>query len=736
MRVFISIIFLLAAIGHLSAQNFSYKKSSEGIEISENKKRVLFFQAKPKSVQGKYERAGYIHPLYGLNGNVLTEDMPADHPYHRGIFWAWHQVVVDGKNIADGWTSDGIAFVPGKMQVTKSDRNVIITSQLTWKTVDSSKPSVNIVNETSRINILSAKENYRIIDFNILLKPLVDNLSLGGSDDPKGYGGFCWRIKLPEHLQFISGDQQVEPKETAVMAGPWMDFNTKEDGIAVFGYSDGNDTEHPWILRKAESMQNVPYPGRTPVAIPKEGWELKYRVVIHNDKLTPKELDALYNEYKSTQAQLKISEDKHYFVTNSGKPFFWLGDTAWELFHRLTREEADMYLEDRAAKGFTVIQAVILAELDGLNTPNAYGEKPLIDNDPTKPNEKYFEHVDYIVNKAEKLGMTIGMLPSWGDKWNKSTWGLGPEIFTPGNARIFGEYLGKRYRDKRLVWIMGGDRDIMDDEDRNIINSMVEGLKAGDGGNHLFTFHPQGGKSSSDFFKDAEWLNFHMSQTGHSVDSKNYQFNIRHRTMTPLHPHLDGEPRYEDHPNNFNPAKEGWMDDFDARQTAYWSMLSGACGHTYGNHNIWQMYTEERKPVSWARTNWKVALDQPGSMQVGFMRKMLEKRKWQRLVPAQEIIPGENPEDKGYVVASLSQDGDFLLVYTPYGRKFRIKTEGLKAESLKGWWFNPRDGRSISLGTFSNTREMEFTPHSEGRGSDWVLVLDDAGKNYDDPAIK
>ncbi|RYZ80500.1 MAG: DUF4038 domain-containing protein, partial [Proteobacteria bacterium] len=75
-------------------------------------------------------------------------------------------------------------------------------------------------------------------------------------------------------------------------------------------------------------------------------------------------------------AQLKISEDKHYFLTKDNKPFMWLGDTAWELFHRLNREQADKYLQDRAAKGFTVIQAVVLAELDGLNEPNAYGDKP------------------------------------------------------------------------------------------------------------------------------------------------------------------------------------------------------------------------------------------------------------------------------------------------------------------------------------------------------------------------
>src|SRR6187399_2857130 len=101
-----------------------------------------------------------------------------------------------------------------------------------------------------------------------------------------------------------------------------------------------------------------------------------------------------------SSAQLMVSKDKHYLVKKDGKPFFWLGDTAWELFHRLNREEAERYLRNRAERRFTVIQAVALAELDGLDDPNPYGERPLVDHDPTKPNEKYFQHVDWIVAKA------------------------------------------------------------------------------------------------------------------------------------------------------------------------------------------------------------------------------------------------------------------------------------------------------------------------------------------------
>jgi hypothetical protein len=424
----------------------------------------------------------------------------------------------------------------------------------------------------------------------------------------------------------------------------------------------------------------------------------------------------------SAVAQLKVSEDHRFLQTVTGKPFFWLGDTAWELFHKLTREEADLYLKNRADKGFTVIQAVALAELDGLNKPNAYGDKPLINNDPAQPNEAYFKHVDYIVKKAEKLGLIIGMLPSWGDKWNKA-WGVGPEVFSAENAAVFGEFLGKRYKNHAIMWIMGGDRDIMDQADRDIIGAMVKGIKKGDEGKHLMTFHPQGGKSSSDFFKDDNWIDFHMSQTGHSKESKNYKFNLKNRALTPVKPHVDGEPRYEDHPNDFNPGTKGWMDDFDARQTAYWSMLSGAFGHTYGNHDIWQFFNGQN-PVSWARTSWKIALDQPGSMQAGLMRKLFERYHWQRLVPDQSIIAKDNPETVEYEVASISQDENFLMAYLPYGRKTTVNTVKLKDKKLKASLFNPRDGSSLDLGAFENSGKKTIAPPSEGRGSDWVLVIE------------
>lgn len=434
------------------------------------------------------------------------------------------------------------------------------------------------------------------------------------------------------------------------------------------------------------------------------------------------------------QAQrLKISDDQRHIVYADGAPFFYLGDTAWELFHRTTQEEADLYLENRAAKGFTVIQAVVLAELDGLNDPNSNGERPLIDNDPTKPNLKYFEHVDYIVNKAQSLGMFIGMLPTWGDKWNKQ-WGVGPVIFTPKNAYTYGLFLGKRYQDKNIIWILGGDRKPDNDEHLAIIRAMARGIKEGCGNRQLMTLHPMGGWSSSEWFHADEWLDFNMFQSGHGeVNNLNYRKTAHDRGLKPIKPVLDGEPCYEDHPINWRDSN-GWFDEFDSRRAGYWSMMEGACGNTYGNHNIWQMWLPGRAPISQARTPWTQSLDYPGAFQAGYMRALFESRPWQLLQPASDIVKsGPNTGGKD-IRAAVAADGSFLMVYTPFGNTFTIETAKLKAQLLNAWWFCPSIGQSIFISKLERDNLMTFDPPAdERRGNDWVLVLDDASKNFGRP---
>ena len=433
-----------------------------------------------------------------------------------------------------------------------------------------------------------------------------------------------------------------------------------------------------------------------------------------------------------SHGRLIVSENKRFLVHEDRTPFFYLGDTGWELFHRLNKTDTEKYLENRRAKGFTVIQAVVLAELDGLNTPNAEGNRPLIDNDPLKPNEAYFAHVDWVIKKAGEKGMYIGLLPTWGDKVD-TKWGKGPVIFNKDNAFRYGQWIGNRYRDyPNIIWINGGDREGGGDN-FPVWNALGEGIKSVDK-NHLMTYHPMGENSSSAWFHNSPWLDFNMCQTGHGQRSyaAYLRLVVRDYNLLPVKPCLDGEPRYEDHPVGWNPEVLGWFNDADIRQALYWNLFSGAFGHTYGCHPIWQMKTPERQPVGLARNNWYDVLDLPGAYDLIHARRLLESRPFVSRVPDQSlIVPSYYPETD-YVVATRG-DG-YAFVYFPTGWSAVIRISKLNTEAIHSYWYDPRTGEVTLIETIEEMSDRRFTPPSSGRGNDWILVLDDASKNFRLPA--
>jgi hypothetical protein len=431
--------------------------------------------------------------------------------------------------------------------------------------------------------------------------------------------------------------------------------------------------------------------------------------------------------------KLVISQNKRFLIFENGSPFFYLGDTGWELFHRLNKEESERYLENRRAKGFTVIQAVALAELDGLNTPNSKGNRPLIDNDPLKPNEAYWQHVDWVIKKASEKSIFIGLLPTWGDKVDKR-WGVGPVIFTKENAYRYGQWIGNRYKDyPNIIWINGGDRDGGGDNTA-IWNALGEGIKSVDK-NHLMTFHPWGERSSSEWFHNSSWLDFNMCQTGHGQRSYAIfkRLVVRDYSLTPVKPCFDGEPRYEDHPVGWNPEVLGWFNDADVRQALYWNLFSGGFGHTYGCHPIWQMKTPEREAVGLARNNWYDVLDLPGAWDLIHARRLIESRPFLSRVPDQSLIAPAYFPETDYVVATRG-DG-YAFVYFPTGWSAEIILDKIGAKSVTAYWFNPRNGESKLIETFTGQGTRRFTPPTNDRGNDWILVLDDTSKGFKDPGL-
>jgi hypothetical protein len=432
---------------------------------------------------------------------------------------------------------------------------------------------------------------------------------------------------------------------------------------------------------------------------------------------------------------LKVSVNHRFLTDAENRPFFYLADTAWELFHRLTREEALDYLQDRAGKHFNVIQASVLAEYDGLTVPNAYGHLPLIDNDPAKPNEDYFKDVDWVVDQAKVLGMFVGLLPTWGDKVNKK-WGIGPEIFTAQNAAIYGEFLGKRYKDKPIIWILGGDRPIEDDRQMTIWRAMAAGIARGDGGAHLMTFHPMGGRSSSEWLQADPWLAFNMLQSGHgSRDLPTWGRIWTDYQKQPIKPTLDGEANYEDHPINWMP-QNGYFNDFDVRKQAYWSVFAGACGYTYGCHDIWQFFQTGREPISHVRTPWRDAMKLPGASQMQWLSALMASRPYLTRVPDQSLIDSADKNDGNHCQATRDSDGTYAFIYVPDGSSVKVDLKKLTGQKLKAWWYDPRNGGANPAGDFTNQAAQEFIPPAAAKANeanDWVLVVDDASKQYPPP---
>ncbi len=438
-------------------------------------------------------------------------------------------------------------------------------------------------------------------------------------------------------------------------------------------------------------------------------------------------------------AQLQVSSNKRFLQTSDGKPFFWLGDTAWELFHRLNREEATMYLKNRADKGFSVIQAVVLAELDGLHDPNPYGERPLENDDPTKPREAYFQHVDFIVRKAAEFNLYIGMLPTWGDKVFKAHWGVGPEIFTVENAKVYGKWLGNRYKnDKNIVWLLGGDRNPRNENDIALWRAMAAGIEEAVGKNNaLMSYHPQpngihdGGTAK--WFHNDDWLDFNMFQTGHCRDLSLWERMEYAYNLKPVKPVFDGEPIYEDHPVCFNVQDLGTSSAYDVRKAAYFDVFAGAFGHTYGCHDIWQMYAPNRAPLNGPGRPWYIALDLPGAGQMKYVRTLIESRPMFDRIPDQSLITDAlGAHDH----IQATRGNDYIFVYSSQGKKFTVNTNKISGKEINSYWYNPRNGEVKNNNKSVKNAQQEFTPPSTGYGQDWVLIIDDASKNYTPPVVK
>jgi len=427
--------------------------------------------------------------------------------------------------------------------------------------------------------------------------------------------------------------------------------------------------------------------------------------------------------------RLQVSPNGHFLQYADGMPFFWLGDTGWDLFRKLKKEEVEKYLENRKQKGFNVIQAVILSDY-----PNKYGNRSFKDHDPLQAVEDYFELVDWTVKKALQKQMFMALLPTWGDKVTGSR--REAPLLNEANAYAYGSFLGKRYKDDpNIIWVIGGDHPAFADSAdwRPVWRAMAKGLRKGAGHPVLITYHPAGESSSTQFWKNEHTLDLHMMQSGHRThDLSVWDWVKRDYDLIPAKPVLDGEPNYEDHPVNWDP-KNGYFRDYDVRRQLYRSVFSGACGVTYGHNSVFQFYGQGDQKINFADRYWTEALDCPGAFQAGYLKQLILSRPSLQRVPDQSIIESGQGEGGEHICAFRDSIGSYIMVYMPVGKTITVNTSSIASRKLRAWWFDPQTGRISAIGKMNNSKSIQMTAPAQGKGNDWVLVIDDATKKYGQP---
>jgi len=457
--------------------------------------------------------------------------------------------------------------------------------------------------------------------------------------------------------------------------------------------------------------------------------------------------------YAQPLPAVRVSENGRFFVKQDGTPFFYLADTVWGLFH-LTREDADLVLKDRAAKRFTVIQAIV-AHWGGLGTKNPYGDAVFVDNDPARPNEAYFKHVDYLVDRAESLGLYVALVPLWCKEYVNEK----HSILTKDTAFSYGKFLASRYKNKPVFWILGGDW--YPDGVEDLMRAMAAGMTEGDGGTHLKTYHPTGIQSSSTWFHGEKWLDFNMVQSRHMIYNRTYDLIARDWDRTPPKPVVEGESVYEGIQDElvYNDANAKLIQPADVRRAAYCSIFAGAAGYAYGSHGVWNYRSSQGAAAGGdarlgVNLSFKDALQREAGTEMQYLRALVESRPALIRIPDQWLIVNDPLSTVDRIQACRGSDGSYIFVYSSSGKPVRVRLrdkihDNLTGKVARAYWYDPRKGTSTPIGDIPHTESgdrpadqrrgditREFTPPSSGPGNDWVLVIDDAARNYPAPGKK
>jgi hypothetical protein len=435
--------------------------------------------------------------------------------------------------------------------------------------------------------------------------------------------------------------------------------------------------------------------------------------------------------------KLKVSDNHRFLQHENGAPFFWLGETAWLLPSRLNQDEAGYFIGETAKNGFNVIQ---ISVLHSIPATNAYGHSALphgydFTNIDKEGEYNYWKHIDFMVERAQRSGIYIGIVCVWGGNVKAGKMSV-------DEAQKYGSFLAERYKKyPNIIWIIGGD--VRGDVKPEVWRAMASAIRAKDPG-HLMTYHPLGRTMSATWFNDDPWLDFNMFQSGHrrygqrfgdgdypieeNTEEDNWRFVERSLAIAPMKPVLDGEPSYEDIPQGLHNTAERYWQAEDVRRYAYWSVFAGACGHTYGHNSTMQMYRPGYSPAYGAKKPWWDAVHDPGCQEMKYLKKLMLAFPYFDRMPAQSVISANNGTQYERVIATRGKD--YILAYNYTNRLIEIDMTQITGAKKKAWWYSPLDGKTEYIGEFNNGKQTFIHDSGHRAGNDWVLILTDTKVNY------
>lgn len=447
----------------------------------------------------------------------------------------------------------------------------------------------------------------------------------------------------------------------------------------------------------------------------------------------------------------RVTQDGHRLEYTNGDPFFYLADTAWTLFGKLDEADTRQLFADRAAKGFTAIQACVFRDLFEPNSPNVAGERPFASEEDmfaVRMNPRWIEHVLAMTRAAAEYGLVMALLPTWGDKWNSHSNSAGPVIMDSAKGREYCRFLSDAFRGcDNIIWVLGGDSPINEQHQAETIRAMAAGLREGGSGERLITFYPNG-LGSSEIFHSEGWLDFNALQTSHyKPNVPGYLYVERLFRTLPPKPVIDMEPNYEaarmfvfgdrtPH-HTFTKGDRAFLPAFsayDVRKAFYRTVLAGAAGFTYGHDSIRQILREGDRPHAWDEgglPDWRTALDAPGSSQLKLLKDLLGELGAAQLEPAQHLFEpfrqteawpdrmaigldfaGQtNLDPASHIRVASDQGGLWILAYTPVRNIVTLNTSGLTSENVHVQIINPE----------TNKVEREF----EQKRTETIMLLPD-----------